>query len=321
MKRRIFLAMAATVFILAGCGDSGEKSTHAIESQTIETTDGAQQKDASADGAGSESNANAQENADAKENESAQDNADAKDYADQIKTEIAEIAKGSESLSKELVSVNELYSKYEEIIGNAQNQTEMNLLSQWGSWVWEEETLSLLNRIKEKAPDSYKEIVSEYENWESHVPFMANQMSYVFDGGSLHPTVYSYNRAMRYKRKAYSLASTLADVTKEVDFNFPDSSRCGFYGDYAGSSYLIITEGAGNYSYDILIHIDDEKELRGRGEVEDAPDSDTYLLFTSDDGTVEGYVSHSSLEASFYVTKTDNAVVGPEGAYTFTFQY
>ena len=69
------------------------------------------------------------------------------------------------------------------------------------------------------------------------------------------------------------------------------------------------------------IHFDDEKELRGRGEVEDAPDSDTYLLFTSNDGTVEGYVSHSSLEASFYVTKTDYSVVGLEGAYTFTFQY
>lgn len=118
---------------MAGCGDSGEESQPAIESQTIETTDESRQKDSSADGAGSESNANAQENADAKENESAQDNADAKDYADQIKTEIAEIAKGSESLSKELVSVNERYSKYEEIIGNAQNQTEMNLLSQWGS--------------------------------------------------------------------------------------------------------------------------------------------------------------------------------------------
>lgn len=75
-------------------------------------------------------------------------------------------------------------------------------------------------------------------------------------------------------------------------------------------------------SYDITIHFDDSKELHGWGTVEEGePDSDTYLLFTSDDGTVEGIISHTSFDSSFYVTKTDNSVVGPEGAWTFNFQY
>ena len=146
-------------------------------------------------------------------------------------------------------------------------------------------------------------------------------MTASYEGGSIYPQMYSYNEAMRYKREAYVLASTLADLAKEMDFVFPDATRCGFYGDYAGNSYLIITEGMENDTYDILVHIDDEKILSGWGEVEDAPDNDTYLLFTTDDGSVKGYISHSTLEASLYVTETDYSVIGPEGSYSFSHKY
>lgn len=44
-------------------------------------------------------------------------------------------------------------------------------------------------------------------------------------------------------------------------------------------------------------------------------------MFTSDDETVKGMIDFFALEASFYVTETDGSVVGPEGAYTFTFKY
>ncbi len=243
------------------------------------------------------------------------------DYSDQIKSEIDAIAAGSASLSDELVSVNQLYDKYDQLRMSADNQTAMNDLSKWGTVVYKEEVQSLLNRIKESNPTSYNEIITEYEKWEKYVPTMAERMSATYAEGSIYPMMYSYNEAMRYKREAYSLASALADIVSNEIFQLPDSTRCGYYGDYTGDSYLIITEGMESGSYDILIHFDDSKELHGWGEVEDAPDSDTYLLFTSDDGTVEGYISHSTLDASFYVTKTDNAVVGPEGAWTFDFQY
>ncbi len=246
---------------------------------------------------------------------------DEEDLATQIRTEIDGIAAGVTALSDELARVNELYEKYDGLRQNAANQTEMNSMCKWGTEVWKDETLSLLDRIKKLYPEKYDEIRSEYEKWEGYVPTMAERMSYKYEDGSIYPTVYAYNEAMRYKSKAYSLASTLADLSGDTDLHFPDHTRCGYYGDYAGDSYLIITEGMESGTYDILIHIDDEKELRGWGMVEDAPDSDTYLLFTSDDDSVKAYVSHSSLEASLYVKETDYSVIGPEGAYTFSNKY
>ncbi len=243
------------------------------------------------------------------------------DYSEQITAEIGTIAQNSASLRDELVSINALYDKYDELRMNAEDQASINELSVYGTMVWKGEAESLLDRIKEKAPDNYNDIYSEYEKWESFVPTMAERMSYLYVDGSIYPTIYSYNEAMRYKQKAYSLASALADITGDQAFGFPDSTRCGYYGDYESDSYLVITEGMESGSYNILIHIDDTKELRGWGEVEDAPDSDTYLLFTSDDETVKGFVEHSSLEAALYVTETDYSVVGPEGAYSFPLKY
>ncbi|MBQ2100005.1 MAG: hypothetical protein II477_02900 [Lachnospiraceae bacterium] len=299
MKKKILLAMVAAVLAMGGCGEAKEESEPVIESQAIVATDKSE-----TDGA----------------KESAQGE-EADSYEAQIKEEVAKIANEAGSLSKELVSINELYNKYDDMRSNAQDQASMNEMSKYGTQVWKEEVASLLERIKEKDASIYSEVFSEYEKWESNVPFMAEKMSEDYKDGSIYPSMYAYNEAMRYKRMAYVLASTLADVTKEADFVYPDSTRCGFYGDYEGSSYLTITEGMESGTYNVVIHIDDTKELRGWAEVEDAPDSDTYLLFTSDDGTVKGYVSHSSLEASFYVTETDNSVIGPEGAYTFSFKY
>ena len=74
-------------------------------------------------------------------------------------------------------------------------------------------------------------------------------------------------------------------------------------------------------SYDIVIHIDDSKELRGTGVDYEYPESTEVIMFTSDDETVKGMIDFFALEASFYVTETDGSVVGPEGAYTFTFKY
>jgi hypothetical protein len=299
MKKKILFAMIAAVLAMGGCGGSKEESVPTVESMAIEATD--KSETAADDGA--------------------QDNAGEESYEAQIKAEIAQAVNGAGSLSEELVSVNELYSKYDDMKSNAQDQASANKLSQNGTLVWKEEVASLLERIKEKDAAIYGDIFSEYEKWESHVPFMVEKMSETYKDGSIYPSIYAYNEAMRYKREAYVLTSTLADMMKEVDFVYPDSTRCGFYGDYEGSSYLTITEGMESGTYNIVIHIDDTKELRGWGEVEDAPDSDTYLLFTSDDGTVTGYVSHSTLEAGFYVITTDYSVVGPEGGYNFSFKY
>ncbi len=241
---------------------------------------------------------------------------------DQIAKDVDDNAQKAASLRDELVGANELYNKYDEPRLNAQDQTSMNELSKYGTMVWKSEAESLLKRIQEKDAKAFEEIKTEYDQWEKYVPVMAERMSYLYEDGSIYPMIVAYNEAMRYKEKAYSLASALADINKEEMFGYPDYTRCGYYGDYTTDSYLVITEGMESGSYAILIHIDDTKELRGWGVVEeDAPDTDTYLLFTSDDGTVKGNVGHSALEAALYVTETDYSVVGPEGAYTFPLKH
>jgi hypothetical protein len=196
----------------------------------------------------------------------------------------------------------------------------MNCLCQWETLVWEDEVTSLLDRLKEKDSDFYNNIYSEYENWLKYVPSMAEKMTYVYEGGSIYPTMYSYNEAMRFKREAYDLASTLADVTGDVAFSFPDNSPCGYYGDYAGDSYLLITEGMEGGSYAIKIHLDNSKELIGYGSTEDAPESE-YISFVSDDGSVEGRIDCFALGASFYASVSDGAVVNTNETYEFSFKY
>ena len=300
--------------VLAGCSKA-DKEAPAKESSIFEKIEPAGQGEAGKTTAAGD-NAAADNSLAASEGSAA-----AGDYTEEIRTSVRGIASGGASLSDELVSVNALYDKYDALRADAPDQAAMNDLSRWGTAVWKEETVSLLDRIRKSNSTNVGDIVSEYEKWESYVPSMAEKMSYTYKDGSIYPMMVAYNEAMRYKTKAYSLASTLADLTNDADFHFPDSTRCGFYGDYTGDSYLIITEGMESGTYNILIHIDDTKILQGWGVAEDAPDSDTYLLFTSDDGTVTAYVAHSTLEASLYVKETDYSVVGPEGAYTFPLKY
>lgn len=242
-----------------------------------------------------------------------------KDYTDQIKTEIDGVK--TDSLSEELVKVNELYDKYDEMRMNAQDQTSINSLSKWGTLVWKEETISLLDRIKETDYDYYDYLKNEYSDWEKCVPSMAERMSYSYKDGSIYPTIYSYNEAMRYKQKAYSLASVLADIINDETFSFPDSTICGYYGDYDKDCYLIITEGMESDSYEIYVHLDEDRELHGWGYASELPDYLDAIEFTSDDDTVKGIVNYSTSGADFYVSEAEESVVEAGMTYRFNFRY
>ena len=339
MKNRIILALIAIAFVMSGCGK--DASAPADNSSFFEAIDqNPESGDMAADGAAKTATASAADNAAKTADTSAADNnsdsssdnnsenaantaADGSevttdDYTEQIKSEIAALQ--SDSLTDELISVNKLYDKYSAMTSNAETQAEMNCLCQWETLVWEDEVTSLLDRLKDEAGDNYANINSEYENWLKYVPSMAEKMTYIYEGGSIYPTMYSYNEAMRFKREAYTLASTLADIRNDAAFSFPDNTPCGYYGDYAGNSYLIITEGMENGSYDILIHISDDKELRGWGSLEDAPESE-FITFTSDDGAVEGRIDCFTLGASFYASVSDGAVVNTDETFEFTFKY
>ena len=322
MKKRILKIMACGLLIgLTACG----KETKTDSPATIEMVPAneTQQADINVESAQPEPDPKSlAESAQAEPNI----NSDVTPVADssiseQIKSEVAKISESSDDISAEISAVYDLYEKYDEQRANAPDQASMNESSGLGTLVWKAECESLLERIKENSEDAYNNIISEYEKWESYVPFMAEKMSYIYEGGSIYPMMCSYNEAMRYKYKSFSLASALIDLTGGEYYGFRGNNACGFYGDYDSDSYLLITEGMESDSYNVLIHFDNDKVLSGWGYTDDGPDSDTYILFTSDDGTVEGHITHSMLEAALYVTKTDNAVVGLEGAPTFYNKY
>lgn len=251
--------------------------------------------------------------------ENASEDYSSNDYSSQIKAEIDTAI--TDSLSDELKNIDEIYNKYYEIEQNATDQTQMNESSQWGTLVWKYESAKLLERIKEKSPTNYDDILSEYETWEKYIPSMVEKMSSFYENESIYSTIYSYNEAMRYRQKAFCLASTLADFMGDSNFTLPDSSMCGYYGDYIANSYLIITEGMENGSYNIIIHIDNSKELRGYATLYKYPGDKDVLLFTSEDESVKGTIDYFEPDATFYVSETDNAVVYPEEAFTFRFKY
>ena len=299
MKNKLVLALIVTVVVLSGCAKEAAVSTE--EQVEFETISQSGQQTSEVD------------------KETIEESVTAEDYTDQIKTEIDEIK--SDSLSDELVKVNELYNKYDELRMNAQDQASINSLSQWGTLVWKDETLSLLDRIKEKDSGNYDDIFAEYESWEKYVTSMAEKMSENYKDGSIYPTIYSYNEAMRYKQKAYSLASALADLVGDAGCSFPDSTLCGYYGDYSEDSYLIVTEGMESDSYEVTVHLDASRQLNGYATSYEYPGDKKVLMFTSNDDTVKGTIDCFELDATFYVSETDGSVVEPEMAYSFSSKY
>lgn len=327
MKNKIILVLVAMTLVMGGCGkDASVPADNGSVFEKIDQSTGANKESGNeagedtAEGSNESADANAEINSSENAADSTADGsaADTDDYTEQIKSEIAALQ--SDSLSDELVAVNKLYDKYADLAANAPDQTAMNCLCQWGTVVWEDEVTSLLDRLKEEDGGNYDSLHSEYENWLKYVPSMSEKMTYVYEGGSIYPTMHSYNEAMLFKREAYVLASTLADIRKDVAFSFPDNTPCGYYGDYASDTYLIITEGMEGGSYNIRIHLDGDKDLRGWGSQEDAPES-SFITFTSDDGTVEGRIDCFALGASFYASVSDGAIVNTDETYEFTFKY
>jgi len=327
VKNKIIPALIAMVLVIGGCSkdaaapaDNGSVFEKIDQNTGANVESGNEAGEDTAEGSNESADANAEINNSENAADTAADGSEitTDDYTEQIKSEVAALAQ--DSLSDELVAVNKLYDKYSEMTSNAETQAEMNCLCQWGTVVWEDEVTSLLDRLKEEDGGNYDSLHSEYENWLKYVPSMSEKMTYVYEGGSIYPTMHSYNEAMLFKREAYVLASTLADIRKDIAFSFPDNTPYGYYGDYASDSYLIITEGMESGSYDILIHIDDSKELRGWGSQEDAPES-SFITFTSDDGTVEGRIDCFALGASFYATVSDGSIVNTNETYEFTFKY
>jgi len=299
MNKKIIIFALLSAVMLGGCAsannESAEESSSLFESADISAIEASAEASAT--------------------NESSDE------LSIQIENEVNDAVSSCDSLSDELVKIGEIYDKYDSYRMNASSQTEMNEKSVYGLQVWQAEVNSLLSRLKEADPSNYESnLLPEHQKWESYVDTMSEKMSYEYEGGSIKPMIFMYNKAMRYKKDAYSLASALADIKKEVTFTLPDQDACGYYGNYDATDYLIINEGMESDSYSVLIHIEGKDELRGYATVN--PDADDYsLTFTSDDGSISGSISYFALGAAFYVAESTNEAFQLEEVYDFTFCY
>lgn len=316
MRRKLMMLIVATTFVVSGCTMGPNNQAPISSLENVDSNEGAS-TDTSESG-----DSKTGDSSDVSDSASSDVSyAGSVDYTEQIIAEVAEIVANSESLSDELVEVNTLFLKYEGLKAEAQDQTEMNYLSQWGTLVWETEVESLLERTKEKSstPD---DLASEHENWSKYVDTMAERMSVTYKEGTIYPVMLQYNKAMRYREEAFTLASTLADLNGEVTFSFPEHDACGYYGDYAGDDYLIINEGMESGSYEIIIHISGKDEIHGFAYVDESEDNYSEdLNFTSDDDSITGIVSHFALGASLSVTESDGSILQQGETYEFTFKY
>ena len=102
MKNKFMLAVIAATLVMGGC--AGKADAPAEESAIFEKVDENGQAE-------SENAVSSEDNATSEGDTTSEGGSDAADYTEQIKSEIAAIASGSESLSDELVAVNDLYEK------------------------------------------------------------------------------------------------------------------------------------------------------------------------------------------------------------------
>ncbi len=280
MKKKFLIAACALMMIVSGCGKEAADEGSIFEKEPIA---------ASAD----------------------------EDFTQQIKNEISEIAAAG-SLTDELVKVNELYSKYDDLRMNAETQTEMNTAAKWGTLVWETEVESLMERISNHENKSaVEQIKPTYDDWSSKVDAMAEKMAYIYEGGSIQGMIIMDNKRILCRNEAYGLASTLADLNGEATFMLPERDPYGYYGDFASGDYLILTEGMESGSYNILVSINGKGEITGMGEAT----GDESLSFTGDDMVTTGEITYSNFGAEFSVTEADGTVVNSGDYYEFTFHY
>ncbi|MCR5557952.1 MAG: hypothetical protein K6F75_10380 [Butyrivibrio sp.] len=240
----------------------------------------------------------------------------------QIQSEVAGIAAAG-NLSDELEMVTELYDQYDDMRMSAETQTEMNEKAQWGTMVWVTEVESLMERIENCGNSSaIEQIRPAFEEWSANVDAMAEKMSYSYEGGSIQGMIILQNKGILYRNEAFALASTLADLNGDVTFSFPTRDPYGYYGDFVGGDYLILTEGMESGSYTVLISKKDAGEITGYGFQADGEafgSSDGELTFASDDDSVSGALSYSAMGANFSVTESTNDAFPAGSSYEFSF--
>ena len=318
MKKNLITLLLATTFVLAGCS-TGETTTPGSDPAPIESDQDSdvQVIDESVEGDTETSDSDDSLVADT-DSENEEGSFDSTDYTDQIQSEIADIAASSESLNDELLSVSELFDKYQEMRQDAGDGTQaaMNEMVQWETCVWKTEAESLLSRIEETGSDDYEGTKSVYDEWESNVDAMAEKLSESYKDGSIYGMICEEEKAFRYQKMSYGLATQLADLTGEAGFSTPMIYAEGIYGDYTlKSDYMVIADGMETGSYEVSFSIEGVGEFSGYGYVSDY---ESTIDFELEDGT-KGTIEYSYSGAELTVTEAGDNELG--SSYTFNYAY
>lgn len=287
MRNKLFILLTASTLVLGGCATSSV-DTEDTNEENIETSEGSSIGD---EGEELDIDDTEVESDDVSDDDSAsEDEAGEEDYSTQIKAEVDEVVASSSSLTDEINGICDLYEKYENLRMDGETQVEMDSLSLNLLYVWQAETESLLDRIKEADGSQYETIYATYTDWEQYVDDISEKMAYEYEGGSIQGMIITTYSAERYRNEAVKLAEKLAVINGESDFEAPDFGIVGYYGSYDSfDTCIICTEGMEGGSYSLLICIKGKEDIQAY--ITEEPDDFGSYEFTNDDGSIKGTIS------------------------------
>ena len=295
MKKRVLLVLFAVMITFAGCGKSDVSSTANVESTEDTSTQSSEEEIVN------------------------EDNQESVDYTDQIKAEIEEV-KSSNSLQDELDAVAALETKYEELRMASETQAELNENSQWTYLLWDDELNSLWSRMSDELDKATKdEILARQRVWVAMKDNAANQLSAIYEGGSIQSMIYNGEMANITRRRAYVLADEYAKFKGEK-FSMPARDNTGFFVDTQGTSEeyssMTISEGMEEGSLIITVSLYRTGELTGYGEA-----TSDRISFVSDDGNVQATIKVDYDGASFTVDEASDSIVNAGEVFDFDMSF
>ncbi len=225
------------------------------------------------------------------------------DRTEEIRSRVAEAAEGA-SLQEELSRIDALAEEYGEYVSMADTQADATQLSQWPFVLWDTELNSLWGRLKDAvSADVMKELTEEEIRWIGFRDEAAAEAVKNFEGGSIHPMLYSLQCADLTRNRVCFLAAMLARASNEP-FELPARGICGQYLDTAGTARvykrLMITAGMeSGYTASLTV--------AGKGTLEGSatPAGEGRILFESYDGSTAAEILYGWTGASFAVTRSD----------------
>jgi uncharacterized protein YecT (DUF1311 family) len=285
MKKRILFILMASTIAFAGCS----KDDIEVDSGVVTT--------------GGEAEQNNEETVDSP----AEDAEESEDYTEKIKSEVAEAA-SSKSVQEEIDTIAALSKKYDELRMNSDTQTEMNENSQWEYLIWDEELNSLWSRMSDELDSTTKEKVLERQRvWVAKKDNAAEQLSAIYQEGSIYPMILNGEQANITRRRVYVLANEYAKFKGET-FSMPARDNTGYFVDTQGTSdeysTMTIAEGMEGDSLDITVSLHKIGELTGFGEA-----TANGITFESYDGNVKATIGISYDGASFTVDAASDSIV------------